>query len=181
MRTRYGLHNKEREPITFITSAIVGWVPIFTHGDHLKIMADTLNFCVNNKGLKVYAYVIMENHIHLVASSPNLPETMKSLKGFTAKKLIESVSEKGINWMLDQFSHHKARHKRQSHYQVWQEGYHPKEIMGSNMFRQKIEYIHYNPVRRGYVIRSEHWRYSSAGELLTGIPGVVTLCPMPVL
>ena len=47
-------------------------------------------------------------------------------------------------------------------YQVWQEGSHPQEIYGEKMLIQKIEYIHNNPVRRGYVDEAGYWRYSSA-------------------
>lgn len=47
-------------------------------------------------------------------------------------------------------------------YQVWQEGSHPEEITTDEMMQQKVEYIHNNPVRRGYVEEPSHWRYSSA-------------------
>jgi len=49
---------------------------------------------------------------------------------------------------------------------------HPEWIQDENMMRQKVEYIHGNPVERGYVDRAEHWRYSSAGDYL-GMEGLV--------
>ena len=55
----------------------------------------------------------------------------------------------------------KRTHKSGSTYQVWEEGSHPQFIESEAVMRQKMEYIHYNPVARGYVDRPEHWRYSS--------------------
>ncbi len=56
----------------------------------------------------------------------------------------------------------KLRHKTKSEYQVWQEGSKPKQITTSKMMLQKLEYIHNNPVKRGYVEIPHHWLYSSA-------------------
>ena len=68
--------------------------------------------------------------------------------------------------MLNQLEFYKKKHKKNSLYQVWQEGTHPELIQTEKMLFQKIEYIHYNPVLRGYVDASEHWRYSSARNYL---------------
>jgi putative transposase len=56
----------------------------------------------------------------------------------------------------------KRSHKTESRYQVWEEGSHPQLIESEIMMRQKLDYIHQNPVKRGYVDQPEHWRYSSA-------------------
>ena len=58
-------------------------------------------------------------------------------------------------------NYYKLRHKTDRDYQLWQEGTHPEFIQGEVMMRQKIEYIHYNPVKHGYVDEPIHWRYSS--------------------
>ena len=75
---------------------------------------------------------------------------------------------------------YKKRHKRDSQYQLWQEGFHPKQITSDEMFRQKVEYIHYNPVKRGYVELPEYWRYSSAGDILSGEAGPISIEPVPI-
>ena len=56
----------------------------------------------------------------------------------------------------------KRSHKTESRYQVWEEGSYPQLIGSEMMMRQKLDYIHQNPVKRGYVDQPEHWRYSSA-------------------
>jgi len=106
--------------------------------------------------------VILENHFHLIVSVENLSKTIQSLKSYSSKKIIERLKAEKKEWLLNQLSHYKKRHKRESIYQIWQEGFHPQQILSDEMFHQKAEYMHLNPVRRGYVDRTEHWRYSSA-------------------
>ncbi|MDB4793419.1 hypothetical protein OAG63_00120 [Methylacidiphilales bacterium] len=71
-------------------------------------------------------------------------------------------------WLLNQLAYYRAAHKSSSEHQVWQEGVHPQEISSDEMMLQKLEYLHNNPVKRGYVAAPEHWRYSSAHEWLSG-------------
>jgi hypothetical protein len=67
---------------------------------------------------------------------------------------------------------YKLDHKKDRQYQFWQEGSHPQQIADERMMQQKIDYIHYNPVRRGYVDKPEDWRYSSARDFV-GLPGLL--------
>ena len=64
--------------------------------------------------------------------------------------------------MLEELRYFKLRHKTDQEYQLWQEGSHPEQIQNDEMMWQKLEYIHNNPLRRGYVDDPTHWRYSSA-------------------
>jgi len=66
---------------------------------------------------------------------------------------------------------HKLNHKTDSKYQFWQEGTHPKQILSEEIMRQKLDYIHNNPVKRGYVDLPEHWRYSIVLETMQGKKG----------
>ena len=74
--------------------------------------------------------------------------------------------------MLDLLARLKRSHKTESDYQVWEEGNHPQLIETESVMRQKLDYIHQNPVKRGYVDRPEHWRYSSARNY-AGQPGLI--------
>jgi len=87
---------------------------------------------------------------------------MKSFKMFTATAIIELLERHAAAVLLRQLRALKLRHKTQSEYQVWQEGSHPKQIGNEEMMRQKLEYMHNNPVKRGYVDEAVQWRYSSA-------------------
>ena len=59
----------------------------------------------------------------------------------------------------------RKAHKLDREYQCWEEGSHPQLIQNAEMLRQKLDYSHFNPVKRGYVDKPEHWRYSSARTL----------------
>jgi hypothetical protein len=74
--------------------------------------------------------------------------------------------------LLDLLALFKRRHKRDATYQLWEEGSHPKRIESETVMRQKLDYIHHNPVKRGYVDLPEHWRWSSA-RTYAGEPGVI--------
>jgi hypothetical protein len=77
-------------------------------------------------------------------------------------------------WLLQQFKFYKRRHKTDSDYQVWQEGFHPTQIISEEMLSQKIEYVHNNPVRIGWVENPEDWVYSSARNHL-GLEGIMEI------
>lgn len=100
--------------------------------------------------------------MHLVAQSDDLARDMASFKSFTARKLLDYLKQRNVKQVLDQLAFYKKAHKQDRPLQFWQEGMHPELIQGEEMMRQKVNYIHHNPVKRGYVDVAEHWRYSSA-------------------
>ena len=117
---------------------------------------------LQDEGLKLYAYVILENHLHFVVQSNRLDKDIGRFKSYTANQLLSYLKRQNIKTLLDQLAFYKKAHKSDSEYQFWQEGVHPELISNVDILCQKIEYIHNNPVKRGYVDEAEHWRYSSA-------------------
>ena len=87
---------------------------------------------------------------------------MASLRKYTAAQIIQQLKRDNKIWLLNQLSFYNKKHKNRSEHQIWQEGLHPELIQNDKMYTQKAEYIHYNPVKRGYVEHPEHWKYSSA-------------------
>jgi len=83
-------------------------------------------------------------------------------KSFTARRIIDELDKRGYKILLDELGFFKLRHKIDQTYQLWQEGSHPQQIQSDEMMLQKLEYMHNNPIRRGYVEQASHWRYSSA-------------------
>jgi hypothetical protein len=65
-------------------------------------------------------------------------------------------------YLLERLRFSKLAHKSDREYQFWQEGSHAELVFSDAMMREKLEYIHANPVKRGYVDKPEQWRYSSA-------------------
>jgi putative transposase len=138
----------------FITPTIKNWYYIFDRHNRWQIIADSIKFCQENKGLEIYAYVFMLNHLHLVAKSPDLTEFLRDFKKFTSKKLIENI-HKSEPQVLELF-------KTKNGYQFWKEDNQPRIIENEKFALQKINYIHNNPVVKGYVDRPEYWKWSSA-------------------
>ena len=158
----------------FMTCTVLHWIPVFTRRETVAILFDSLQFLMD-EGLKIYAYVILENHLHLIAQSKQLDRDIARFKSYTSKQLIQYLTDHQVQTILDQLAFYKKAHKHDRTYQFWQEGVHPEWIQGEAMMRQKIDYIHQNPVERGYVDKPEHWRYSSARNYL-GLEPLIEVC-----
>ena len=171
-RSRYKIH----EPTAphFVTCTILHWLPIFTRQESVQIVLDCLNFLKEKDDLKLHAYVVLENHLHMVVQSSDLQKSMTSFKQHTAKQILEMLKRENVTTILEQLAFYKKAHHREKSYQVWEEGFQPKLIQSDVMMKSKIDYIHHNPVKRGYVDEAKHWRYSSAKDYegLDGLIGV---------
>jgi len=146
----------------FVTCTVLHWLPLFTNPQSVQILLDSLSHLQKTDKLKIYAYVILENHLHLVAQSDDLRRTLQKFKSYTAYELLELLKRKNVKVLLDQLSFYKKAHKDHTSYQIWEEGHHPQLIQSDAMMINKIQYIHANPVKRGYVDGIIDWRYSSA-------------------
>ena len=159
-RTRYKIY--ETAPPYFITSTINGWLPVFTRPEAAEIIFDSWRHLQAEREFQLFAYVILENHLHMIVSAPELSSVMQSFKSYTARRLLDLLKQRQAVTLLRQLRATKLKHKTQSEYQVWQEGGKPKQIQDEEMMWQRIEYIHNNPVVRGFVDDPLHWRHSSA-------------------
>ena len=148
----------------FMTATVNHWLPLFTRPARVNIILDSWRYLQREAGLMLYGYVILENHLHLVAAAPELGHTMQRFKSHTARQIVDCLEQQGSARLLELLALFKRPHKTGSVYQVWEEGYHPQLIETEAAMRQKLEYIHQNPVKRGYVDCPEHWRYSSARD-----------------
>lgn len=172
-RTRYKII--EKTGVHFLTCTIVNWLPVLARIEPKEIIIESLRFLQDKARLTVFAYVIMENHLHLITQADNLSAEMGSFKSYTARRIIDFLQEEGNIHYLTELKAYKLSHHKDSTYQLWQEGMHPQFIQGRKMMVQKIEYIHNNPVRRGYVDLPVHWRYSSARNY-EEMEGVLEVC-----
>jgi len=179
-----GYQISEQEELHYVTFQIVKWIDIFTRQVYRDIVIDSLRFCQQNKSLEIYAFVVMSNNIHLLIRSEigKLSNTIKEIKSFTAKKILEAVnteSESRREWMLNLFEFSAKQHKRNEKYQVWTHENHA-EIIYSNQFMDiKIKYIHENPVRAGIVEKEEDYLYSSARNY-AGLDSVLDVIVSPL-
>ena len=162
-----GYQIKDQEAAYYLTLQVVEWADIFSRQIYRDIIIDSFRFCQQNKGLEIYAYVIMTNHIHLLAKTinANLSDVLRDLKRHTSKKIIETIDatdESRRKWLKMVFGYAARQHQRNNEYQVWTHENHAIEIYSNNLIEQKINYIHNNPVRAGIVEKAEDYLYSSA-------------------
>jgi len=162
-----GYQIKDQSAAYFVTLQVVEWVDVFTRKQYKDIVIGNLKYCQQNKGLVVFAYVIMSNHIHMIVQSEaeSLSDTLRDFKSYTSKTLLSAIDDRKESrrrWMLDVFEKAAGNHKRNSKYQLWAHENHAVHIYSDTFVRQRLEYIHMNPVRAGIVDKPEDYLYSSA-------------------
>jgi len=168
----------DNRAITFITSTVVDWIPLFISHRYCQIIMESLGYCRRHKGLRIHAYVVMPTHIHLIVSTDppsTLPDVVRDLKRYTSRALTACLEEDRARALLRLLNEWSYRGKGNTEYKVWQDGYHPKAIFTQWFLRQKLDYLHDNPVRKGLVRRAEDWVYSSAAAYLKGERGMIEI------
>ena len=164
-----------------MTYAVVGWVDVFTRNVYKDILIESWRYCQQQKGLLIHAYVIMTNHVHMIISrnsTISLEAIMRDMKKFTSSRILEAIKkeqESRREWMLNIFSVAGLKNSNNSKYQFWQQDNHPIECDTARILEQKMEYIHENPVRAGFVEKAEDWIYSSAGDYYCNKKGLIEL------
>jgi REP element-mobilizing transposase RayT len=159
----------------FMTNTVVAWLPVFSYPSFADVILDSWRFLQSERDIDILAFVIMENHLHWIAVGPELGKRVSEFKSYTASIIIKKMKQMGYETLLQELQYYKLRHKLDQNYQLWQEGSHPQAIESDEVMWQKIEYIHNNPLRRGYVDDPLHWRYSSA-RCYTGQTGLIDVC-----
>ena len=154
--------------IYFLTFTVVDWIDVFTRPELANVVIDSLRHCQKEKGLDIYAWCIMSSHVHLIASAGvngDLSNIMRDMKKFTSKQIVKTIidiPESRREWLLDKFVFVGKHNPKIKEYKFWQDGIHPIEIYSEKFFRQKLDYIHENPVEAGLVWEAWQYRYSSA-------------------
>jgi len=164
-----GIKNKISEGnVYFLTITVVDWVDVFTRHVYKHEIVNALRYCQQSKGLELYAWVIMSNHIHLIAGTKdgfNLSDILRDFKKYTSKKIVELIqteNESRKDWLLKMFSFYAKENSQYSNYHIWQYTNHPVPLFSNEVITQKVNYIHDNPVRAGIVTDATCYKYSSA-------------------
>ena len=166
--------------VYFLTLTIVDWIDVFSRPANKHIIVDSLNYCIKNKGLEVYCWCLMSNHLHLIASAKEevqLSDILSDFKKFTSKALINSIkemSESRREWKLNLFWSAGKDNKQIKYFKVWQDGNESKEIHSTDFLDEKMNYVHNNPVKAEIVKNPEEYLYSSARDY-AGEKGLVEI------
>ena len=160
---------KDQGGTYYLTLQVVGWVDVFTRKENKDVIINNLKYCQVHKGLKIYAFVIMSNHIHLIVRSEteSLSDTIGDFKKYVSKvlkkQLLENNKESRRDWMKVVFEYHAKFNKRVGEFQLWTHHNHAILLDSNEKFESRENYIHLNPVRAGIVRNPEDYLYSSAG------------------
>jgi len=180
MATRYLFGDNEKPH--FITFAVVNWIDVFTRETYIQILLDSLKFCIEKKGLKLHAWVIMSNHVHLIASAQEgvkLADIMRDMKKFTSQRIIAAINENQQesrkDWLIWMFKRAGAKNNNNDTYQFWQQDNHPIELSTNEMIDQRMDYLHKNPVKAGSVWEPQHYKYCSAIDYYSDEKGLLII------
>ena len=162
----------DQNGLNFLTFTIVEWIDLFSRKIYKDIIIDSLAFCQKNKGLNVHAYVIMSSHVHVIFSteaSDGLSSIIQNFKSFTARQILKYIKDKKKpesrrEWLLNHFAFNARKNKTHSQHQIWQRDNHPIMLYSPKVIRQKLLYIHNNPVEEKIVREQEAYLYSSASN-----------------
>lgn len=166
MSRKYKFYNKEG--LYFVSFATVHWIDVFTRQIYFNVVTDSISYCRKLKGMELYCYCIMPSHIHFIfRSGKGEPsELLRDFKRYSSKKLLEAIEnnpqESRKEWLLWMFKRAGKKNATTSKYQFWQQHNKPIELWSEKVIKQKIDYIHHNPVESGFVTNAIDWKYSSA-------------------
>lgn len=168
MSEKYKFYNKE--DLYFVTFTVINWIDVFTRNVYRDVLLDSWHYCIKEKGLIVYAWCIMTNHVHMIISSKGneLSSIMRDMKSYTSttiwKLITESMEESRKDWMLEMMKQRGKQNSNNNDFQFWQQHNHPILLDSNYLMEQKLDYIHENPVKAGFVEKPKDYLYSSARD-----------------
>jgi REP element-mobilizing transposase RayT len=171
---------KDENALYFLTCATVEWIDVFTKRKYKEVFIDSLNHCVQEKGLVIYGWVLMSNHFHMIVIAKdgfNLSGIIRDLKKHITKevvKMIQEEPESRSSWLLDEMLKAGASNSKKQTFQLWRNDNHPIHLFKPETIAQKLKYIHRNPVEEGIVSFPQEYQYSSAIDY-SGEKGLVQI------
>lgn len=175
-----GYQIRDQFAIHFITFSVVQWVDVFSRSQYADILVESLVYCQKNKGLKIHAWCIMSNHVHLIVSTVEpfkLSDVLRDLKKFTSRNIIKAIQENEKEsrqrWMLWIFKSAGENNNRNEIYQFWNQENHPIECSTIEILESKMKYLHENPVRARIVQEEGDYVYSSGIDYYNNRKGLI--------
>ena len=145
----------------YLTVVTKDRLPIFKTNSLKNVVCAALNEARTSGGFFIFAYVIMFDHLHLITNQPNSSaEILRYVKGIAARRIIDFLKQNNFTSSLAKLQH--PEWKRNHKYSVWQQEKNVLSIFSENVFMQKVNYIHLNPVRAELERHAIDYRWSSA-------------------
>ena len=152
-----------KDQIYFVTFIVKNWYHLFDRHDRFSILEKSFCYCQEHKGLKIYAFVFMLNHLHFIGSVPDIIAVIRDMKKFLLKKFKKNLMATYPNTL--------RLFETDGNFHFWEDKNMSKLVETEKFLHQKSEYIHMNPVKKQYVHFAEDWRWSSACK----IPSKITI------
>ncbi len=157
----------------YVTFTVTDWVDVFSRKIYTDILIENFKFCQKEKGLIIFGFCIMSNHVHAILQSSKgvLSKTIGEYKSYCAKSILKAIvtePESRKDWMLKRFEFAAQGTNNNKDYKFWRDGNHPEEIYSEDFFWTKLNYIHMNPVRAGIVCNAHHYLHCSASNYILG-------------
>ena len=140
--------------VFFVTPTVQRWYYIFDRHDRWQILVESLQYLQTAGRLEIHAYVFMLNHVHLIVGGDDVTSCLRDFKRHTSKTIHKNIQQTEPH-LAELFT-------ADGRFSLWKEDNQPKRIENEAFYLQKLNYIHENPVRKGYVNHAEHWKWSSA-------------------
>jgi putative transposase len=180
MSSRYKVYDHQIPHL--VTSTVVGWIDALSREWYKEEICKSILYCINERGLLLNAWVIMNNHIHLIVqTAPGIliSDVMRDFKKYTSRKIIDAVKnnpqESRKEWMLNMFAFRGKNNNSNEEYQFWQQDYHPIALDNEEKLLQRLAYLHNNPVKAGIVWEPQHYKYSSAIDYYENKAGLLPI------
>ena len=172
---------RDQRQLYFVSFATVNWIDVFIRYEYKDIVVDSLKYCMDEKGLELYAWCIMSSHVHLIigTNGMKMEDILRDLKRHTSKTLLKAIQqnhrESRREWILWMFGRAGKKNPNNEKYQFWQQHNHPIELSTASIMHQKLDYLHNNPVEAGYVREPWEYLYSSAIDYCTDRKGLIKI------
>ena len=165
----------------FISFAVVYWIDLFIREEYKQLMLESWRYCQREKDLEIYGWCIMTSLVHMIVGGKGRPldKIIGEMKSYTSrilrKAIAEHPAESRREWMTLMMEKAGTQNSNNSEWQLWQQHNKPLGILDLEMFFQKLNYIHRNPVESGFVDKEEEYLYSSARDFYDK-KGLIELC-----
>lgn len=144
----------------FFTATILEWKHLLSEDNYKGILLDSLRFLAREKRVVITSFVIMGNHIHLIWQAVNgfTPQQVQhSFLKFTAQQIKYDL-QKSNPQLLESFRVNATDRE----FQFWERNALCVDLFSEEVYNQKLNYIHHNPVEAGICVLPEDYQYSSA-------------------
>ncbi len=168
---RRGRSNLSDESFFFVTTTVVKFVHVFDDPGCCDLLVRNIKHYQQRYKFVILGYAIMPSHFHwIVEVEPKLgtiSDVMRDIKKYSAWDILQRLDQQGRADFLTIFKE-EAVHYRDQRQKLWMKRFDDEVIRNQGMFREKLKYIHENPVRAGLAERPEEYRYSSARNYICG-------------